>query len=93
LLLLAGLVRRLAPAEAATRVPIPEGLIETLLRELVREHRNAWSREYAEAPDLLRDAVLDLLQRMLLVVPAEKPAGGGWMLAAAAARYAPEVTT
>jgi hypothetical protein len=41
---------------------------------------------------LLAAAVIDLLRRMRLVRPAQPPQTG-WLLSAAAARYAPEVTT
>ncbi len=92
LLLVAQLAGRLAPADAATRVPIPDGLIETLLHGLIDEHRNAWATQLTQAPGALRDQVLDLLAQLRLITPAGEP-GGGWMLTAAAARYAPEVTT
>jgi uncharacterized protein (TIGR02678 family) len=91
LLLVAQLVGRLAPDGAATRVPIPDGLVDQLLGELIDEHRSAWAQQFTSAPAVLRDEVLDLLARLRLITPAAEP-GSGWMLTAAAARYAPEVT-
>jgi hypothetical protein len=92
-LLLAGeLVGQFAPGAVATSVAVPEGRIEVLLARLITEHRNAWAREFTQAPALLYDAVTDLLRRMRLLRPA-RPPETGWLLTAAAARYAPEVTT
>jgi len=92
-LLLAGqLATELTPDSGACDVPIPEGRVSELLGALIAEHRNAWSQELTGAPALLTDAVMDLLRRMRLVRPA-RPPGTGWALTAAAARYAPEVTT
>jgi uncharacterized protein (TIGR02678 family) len=91
LLLTGELARRLAPDRAVRSVAVPDGLIEDLLDRLIEEYRNAWAREFTEAPDLLRAAVTGLLWQMHLLTPAVGP-GPGWMLTAAAARYAPEVT-
>ena len=60
---------------------------------LFRSHRGAWSQELTSSPALLTDAVFDLLHRMRLIrplLPQERESG--WLLTAAAARYAPEVT-
>jgi uncharacterized protein (TIGR02678 family) len=91
-LLLAGkLVAELAPGTPATSVAVPAGRIEELLAGLITEHRNAWAQEFTQAPALLCDTVTDLLRRMRLLRPA-RPPETGWLLTAAAARYAPEVT-
>lgn len=91
LLLVGKLAAELAQAAGAgaANVPIPDGRIEELLHALIDEHRTAWSQELTASPALLADAVLDLLHRMRLIRPAGQ---GGWLLTAAAARYAPEVT-
>jgi uncharacterized protein (TIGR02678 family) len=92
-LLLAGeLAAELTPTDGATGVPIPEGRVEELLRGFIEKHPNAWSQELSTQPVLLAAAVIDLLRRMRLVRPAQPPQTG-WLLSAAAARYAPEVTT
>ena len=78
-------------ADGAASVSIPDGRIDELLRPLIEEHRRAWSQELTASPALLAGAVLDLLQRMRLISPA-RPQTRGWLLTAAAARYAPEVT-
>jgi uncharacterized protein (TIGR02678 family) len=91
LLLVGKLAAELAPAGGAASVPVPDGRIDELLRALIEEHRTAWSQELTAAPALLADAVLDLLHRMRLIRPA-RPPEDGWLLTAAAARYAPEVT-
>ena len=91
LLLVGNLTGKLAPASPATSVAIPDGLIDELLERLIEEHRSAWATEFTAAPVLLREAVIDLLWQMRLLTPADPP-GTGWMLTAAAARYAPEVT-
>jgi uncharacterized protein (TIGR02678 family) len=69
---------------------IPDDLIDTVLGELVERHRRAWAAQFTDSPELLRHAVTDLLHRMRLIEPA---GDGDWRLLAAAARYAPEVTT
>lgn len=90
LLLVGELTAELSPASGAS-VAIPDGRIGELLRGLIEEHRKAWSQELTASPELLADAVLDLLHRMRLIRPA-RPPEHGWVLTAAAARYAPEVT-
>jgi uncharacterized protein (TIGR02678 family) len=91
LLLVAGLVAALAPPGEAVRVAIPAGLIQRLLDDLTQRHRGAWAEHYLQAPGTLRDEVIDLLARLRLITPGPQP--GDWLLTAAAARYAPEVTT
>ena len=93
-LLLAGeLAAELTPAIGATGVPIPEGRVEELLRGFIEQYpKGPWSQELRAQPVLLAAAVIDLLRRMRLVRPAQPPQTG-WLLSAAAARYAPEVTT
>ncbi|MGH3189813.1 MAG: TIGR02678 family protein [Streptosporangiaceae bacterium] len=97
LLLVGRLAAELAPADAKTGVPIPEGRVEDLLGALIEEHGKAWSTELTASPTLLAAAVIDLLRRMRLVRPvvtdAAQPPQTGWLLSAAAARYAPEVST
>jgi uncharacterized protein (TIGR02678 family) len=88
LLLLERLVGALVP-DGRSAV-IPDGLIDTVLGELVERHRRAWAAAYADSPELLRHAVIELLTRMRLIEPAED---GGRRLLAAAARYTAEVTT
>jgi uncharacterized protein (TIGR02678 family) len=91
LLLVGKLVAELTPADGTASIMIPSGRVEEHLRILAEEHRGAWSRELAESPALLTEAVLDLLHRMRLIRPASS-SDSGWELTAAAARYAPEVT-
>jgi uncharacterized protein (TIGR02678 family) len=91
LLLVADLVAALAPPGEAIRVAIPAGLIQRLLDDLTQRHRGAWAEHYVQAPGSLRDEVIDLLARLRLITPGPEP--GDWLLTAAAARYAPEVTT
>lgn len=91
LLLVGELTAELSPASGAASVAIPDGRIGELLRALIEEHRKAWSQELTASPELLADSVLDLLHRMRLIRPA-RPPEDGWVLTAAAARYAPEVT-
>jgi uncharacterized protein (TIGR02678 family) len=97
LLLVGKLAAELAPAgraagaAGAAGVAIPDGRVDELLHVLIEEHRAAWSAELTASPDLLADAVVDLLHRMRLIRPA-RPPEDGWLLTAAAARYAPEVT-
>jgi uncharacterized protein (TIGR02678 family) len=94
LLLVGKLAAELAPAAGAAgaaSIAIPDGRIGELLRALIEDHRTAWSKELTGAPELLADAVLDLLHRMRLITQA-RPPEDGWLLTAAAARYAPEVT-
>lgn len=90
-LLVGTLAAELTAASGASSIAIPDGRIDELLLTLIEEHRAAWSRELTGSPALLADAVLDLLRRMRLIRPA-RPPEGGWLLTAAAARYAPEVT-
>jgi uncharacterized protein (TIGR02678 family) len=94
LLLVGELAAELTGATETTGAgaPIPEGRVEELLRGFIEKHPNAWSQELSTQPVLLAAAVIDLLRRMRLVRPAQPPQTG-WLLSAAAARYAPEVTT
>jgi uncharacterized protein (TIGR02678 family) len=90
-LLLVGRLAEELPVVSGATVAIPGGRVEEHLRLLTEEHRGAWSRELTGSPDLLAAAVLDLLHRLRLIRPA-RPPETGWLLTAAAARYAPEVT-
>lgn len=87
LLLVERLVTILRPAEPTVSVPIPDGLIDELLAQLVERHGKAFARDLVDHPDQLRDAVLGRLRALRLV--GHGPAG--WALLAVAARYAPEV--
>jgi uncharacterized protein (TIGR02678 family) len=91
LLLVGKLAAELAPVSGAVGVAIPGDRVTEHLRLLIEKHRGSWSRELTGSPALLADAVLDLLHRMRLIRPA-RPPETGWLLTAAAARYAPEVT-
>ncbi|WP_405796213.1 TIGR02678 family protein [Streptomyces sp. NBC_01506] len=88
-------------------VAVPDGLVDELLAGLVAEYggRSNWQRGYLEDPYALREAVLELLSRMRLLAPAgplraeghgarpgSEGGGAGWVLLAAAARYATRVT-
>ena len=92
LLLVAKLAAALAPDGPAIRVPIPDGLIDQLLNDLIDEHRRAWAQQFTDAPAAMRDEVVDLLAQLRLITP-DAAAAGSWMLTAVAARYAPEVRT
>jgi uncharacterized protein (TIGR02678 family) len=88
LLVLERLVAELTPDGGSAG--IPAGRIESVLAELVERHRKAWADRYTDSPELLCQAVTDLLVRMRLI---DRSGDGGLRLLAAAARYAPEVTT
>lgn len=88
LLLLDRLVGALVPEGRSAAVP--DGMIDTVLAELMEHHRRAWAAAYVDSPELLQHSVTELLTRMRLIEPAED---GGWRLLAAAARYTAEVTT
>jgi uncharacterized protein (TIGR02678 family) len=66
------------------------GRIESVLAELVERHHKAWAERYTGSPELLCQAVTDLLSRMRLI---DRSGDGRLRLLAAAARYSPEVTT
>jgi uncharacterized protein (TIGR02678 family) len=87
LLVLERLVAELTPDGGPAS--IPGGRIASVLAELVERHGNAWAERYTASPELLCQAVTDLLLRMRLI---ERSGDGGLRLLAAAARYAPEVT-
>ena len=91
LLLIGKLAAELTPVSGTAGTAIPDDRVGELLGDLTEQHRGAWSRELTGSPALLTDAVLDLLHRMRLIRPA-RPPETGWLLTAAAARYAPEVT-
>jgi uncharacterized protein (TIGR02678 family) len=88
LLVLERLVAELTPDGGSA--DIPDGRIESVLAELVERHRKAWAERYTDSPELLYQAVTDLLLRMRLI---DRSGDGSLRLLAAAARYAPEVTT
>ncbi|MBO2451209.1 TIGR02678 family protein [Actinomadura barringtoniae] len=88
LLLVERLIAALAPEGGSPE--IPDRLIGAVLADLAGRHGGSWAEHYTKSPELLREDVLDLLHRMCLIKPC---ANGGWRLLAAAARYAPEVST
>jgi uncharacterized protein (TIGR02678 family) len=104
LLLVERLVARLRPEAAGhpaiggrlvIGVPVPEGLLAELLDTLIEEYgrRGSWQRGYLDDRDGFLAAVLDLLVRVRLIAPATgvRADGHGWILLAAAARYATTV--
>ncbi|MCO6008323.1 TIGR02678 family protein [Actinoallomurus purpureus] len=88
LLVLERLVAELTPDGGSA--DIPDGRIESVLAELVERHRKAWAERYTDSPELLYQAVTDLLRRMRLI---DRSGDGSLRLLPAAARYSPEVTT
>ncbi|MET9019136.1 TIGR02678 family protein [Actinopolymorpha sp. NPDC004070] len=87
LLLLERLVTELRPDEPTISVPIPDSLVDGLIAELVERHGRAFAKDLLEDRGQLRESVLERLQAFRLVDRREN----GWLLSAAAARYAPKV--
>ena len=93
LLAISQLARRLRP-EGATRdapvgtVPVPHGLLDEVVADLLAQHGQRWRNEYVEHPERLPRDVEDLLVAMGLL---RRGPDGGLRLTAVANRYAPEV--
>ena len=93
LLAVSQLARRLRP-DATPRdavigtVPVPKGMLEEVVAELLAEHGSKWRNEYVDHPERLPRDVEDLLVAMGLL---RRGAEGELRLTAVASRYAPEV--
>ncbi len=85
LLALAALVAELAPDDAS--VPVPAGLLGSVIQGLLATHGRRWSKGYADHPERLAPDVEDLLVDIGLLTRADD---GSLRLRAIAARYAPE---
>jgi len=85
LLTVAELVAQLEPSGAA--VPVPPGLVPSVVQGLLAKHSRRWSKDYVEHPERLGPDVEDLLVDVGLL--AREP-DGPLRLRAIAARYAPE---
>jgi len=85
LLTLAALVEKIAPDEAS--VPIPPGVLSSIVQELLARHSRRWSKDYVDHPDRLGPDIGDLLVDIGLLARADD---GSLLLRAVAARYAPE---
>jgi uncharacterized protein (TIGR02678 family) len=72
---------------AAASVPVPPGLLATVVDRLLATYGHRWSKEYVGNPDRLAPEVEDLLVDMGLLA---RSASGDLALRAVAARYAPE---
>ncbi|MGH9244466.1 MAG: TIGR02678 family protein [Acidimicrobiales bacterium] len=93
LLAVSELARRLRPADPArdevvSTVPVPDGLLDEVVAELLEQHHHRWKQEYVDHPERLPRDVEDLLVATGLL---RRNAGGALRLAAVANRYAPEV--
>lgn len=85
LLAVADLVAQLEPVGAT--VPVPPGLLPTVVQGLLAKHSRRWSKDYVEHPERLGPDVEDLLVDVGLL--AREP-DGSLRLRAIAARYSPE---
>lgn len=87
---LAGRLRPEAPPrdEVISTVPVPDGLLDEVVAELLERHRRRWKQDYVDHPERLPRDVEDLLVAMGLLRRGE---AGDLHLAAVANRYAPEV--
>lgn len=93
LLAISELARRLRPEapprdDVTSTVPVPNGLLDEVVAELLERHRQRWKQDYVDRPERLPRDVEDLLVAMGLLRRRE---GGELRLAAVANRYAPEV--
>ncbi len=77
------------PQPPAPAAPVAPGAIEELTASLLERHRKSWAKDFAEHPARLAADVKELLTAAGLVV---SDSGGGMLLRAVAARYAPEPT-
>lgn len=87
LLAVSELVAALKPAGPTAEVPVPVGMLEATVGELLSRHATRWSKDYTERPERLVGDVRDLLSAMALIAEADD---GTVMLRAVAGRYAPE---
>ena len=85
LLSVAELVTQLEPSGAA--VPVPSGLLPSIVQGLLAKHSRRWSKDYVEHPERLGPDVEDLLVDIGLL---GRYPDGSLHLRAIAARYAPE---
>lgn len=103
LLALSALIAAIGPKEVPNPrerlivgVAIPDGLLHTILADLVAKHSKHWARDYVADVDLLEEAVLQTLEAVGLVARARtntvttRIGAGAWVLLSAAARYAPD---
>jgi uncharacterized protein (TIGR02678 family) len=93
LLAISQLARRLGPEvlprdDVTSSVPVPPGLLDEVVGELLGRHGRRWRNEYVDHPERLPLDVEDLLVAMGLL---RRGNDGGLRLAAVANRYAPEV--
>jgi uncharacterized protein (TIGR02678 family) len=94
LLAISELARRLRPEATAPReeviccVPVPPGLLDEVVGELLECHGRRWRNEYVDHPERLPRDVEELLVAMGLL---RRGDDGGLRLAAVANRYTPEV--
>jgi uncharacterized protein (TIGR02678 family) len=95
LLAVSELARRLRPGEngdprdeVVSTVPVPSGLLDEVVAELLERHGHRWKRDYVDHPERLPRDVEDLLVGMGLL---RRSATGHLRLAAVANRYAPDV--
>jgi len=92
LLAAAALVRELGPGAAtslAASIPVPPGLLASVVEELLSTYGRRWAKEYVDKPEHLTPDVEDLLVDMGLL---SRDVDGELALRAVAARYAPEAT-
>jgi uncharacterized protein (TIGR02678 family) len=85
LLTVAELVAQLEPTDAS--VPVPPGLLQSVVQGLLAQYGRRWAKEYVERPDRLGPDVEDLLVDAGLLA---RDADGSLRLRAIAARYAPQ---
>jgi uncharacterized protein (TIGR02678 family) len=88
LLTVASLVTELGrrPSESPHTVPVPPGLLSSVVQGLLARHGRRWSKEYADHPERLGPDVEDLLVDVGLLA---RSAHGPLSLRSVAARYAP----
>lgn len=92
LLAISAFAARLRPApsgrdEVVSTVPLPDGLLDEVVDDLLHRHRARWKKDYVDHPERLPRDVEDLLVAMGLL---RRDPAGGLVLAAIANRYAPE---
>jgi hypothetical protein len=70
-------------------VPVPEGLLDEVVAELLERHRRRWKQDYVDHPERLLHDVEDVLVAVGLLRRGVRR--GELHLAAVANRYAPQV--